>query len=331
MTTNISGLRDRGIEAVGFNFSPLITQDEKNIYVLQKNLTAIIFFLKFAYHLFTSTHIHWIYGGRSKISVLLMKIIGLLKSKKFVEYCGSDARSLEKMCDDIDHYDISRFDDEDKKRLGVEKTSISTQRRFKEYGYQAIANSIEISDYMDEKINPTFFEYNRSINLLDIKTYRSTSSQALGIPLITHIPSNPKIKGTDYFLAAVKKLKDEGLADYKMLSGVSRDTALKAISQSTIIVDQLIIGEYGVFAIEAMALDKPTVCFIRNKLQKRYEEEFEGFPIINANIMNIYGVLKELLLNLENTRRIGNLGCDFVKRYHTSEVNIQRLIKIYQS
>lgn len=330
MTTNIKSLGELGIKGVGFNFSPLKTQDTQGIYCLHKDLRAIKFVFLFVYHLITATHIHWVYGGRSKIGTLLMKIVGTLKKNKVIEYCGSDARSLEKMCSDIPFYDINRFQDDEKKFLGTEETSLATQKRFKDFGFHALANSIEISDYMDEDINPKFFEYNRSVDL-DYLLSLNFEKKENELPVIVHIPSNPRIKGTDAFTAAAKKLKEEGVADYKMITGVTHYEALKAVYEADIVVDQLVIGEYGVLAIEAMALGKPTVCFIRNKLEKRYMTEFEGFPIINANINNAYDVLKELLQDKSKQAEASKKGLPFVGKYHAPKVNAQRLKEIYSS
>lgn len=339
MSSNIEGLRKLGVKAVGFNLAPRVFQSENNIYAISNHRNLLIrvfknlnFCLIFFYHLSTATHVHWVYGSKSKVAQILLILLKLFRKKKVVEFCGSDVRSLEKMCADIEFFGIDRFDAQLRRQLGTEESSNQTQKRFKDSGFNAIFNSPELVDYVNHHIFPEFYKYNRSVIIKDITTDNSHQTSPSTIPKIVHIPSNPTIKGTDDFLVAAERLKREGIADFEIISGVSHSIALGKISNADIVVDQLVIGEYGVLSIEAMALGKPTVCFIRPKLWNTYTNEFESFPIVNANIINIYDVLKDLALK-PNTElmEIGRKGCDFVTKYHSHLHNAKNLLDIYKT
>jgi glycosyltransferase involved in cell wall biosynthesis len=85
-----------------------------------------------------------------------------------------------------------------------------------------------------------------------------------------------------------------------------------------LVVDQLLVGWYGGLAVEAMALERPVVAYLR--------EEDLGFlppdmraelPVVSAEPATIYDVLKALL----TTRRgeladLGRRGRAFVCRWH---------------
>jgi len=60
-----------------------------------------------------------------------------------------------------------------------------------------------------------------------------------GVPFILHAPSDPKIKGTQLFEEAMMILRDRGLTfTFKVLTGVTHDLVLNALSKATIVVDQ---------------------------------------------------------------------------------------------
>lgn len=339
MTTNIQGLKELGHEAVGFNFAPKVFQSQENVYALAtkgnfavKAALNCAFFAKFLYHLATATHVHWVYGSKSKVASVLMKVVKLFGKKRLVEFCGSDVRSLEKMCADIPFFEPDYFDQTQQRQLGTQITSDATQRKFADHGFQAIFNSIELEDYANSSIFPCYHTYNRSVVLKDILEQAKEAKTGNRLPMIVHIPSNPKIKGTDYFIEAAKKLKEQGLADYEMITGVTRPEALAKIKNADIVVDQLVIGEYGVLSIEAMALKKPVICFIRPKLLKRYQDEFEGFPIVSADKNSIHDKMLELVeMDQDKRDELGEKGSDFVKRYHAHDVNAKLLESIYSS
>ena len=60
---------------------------------------------------------------------------------------------------------------------------------------------------------------------------------------------------------------------------------LKEINNADLIVDQLIIGWYAMFAIESMALEKPVICYLREDLAIFIHKKIlicENLPLINA-------------------------------------------------
>ena len=77
---------------------------------------------------------------------------------------------------------------------------------------------------------------------------------------ILHAPSAPKVKGTEYVVEAVNDLKREGYKiELDLVMNMPHQNAVEHYKQADIVVDQLLVGWYGVFAIECMALGKP-VC-----------------------------------------------------------------------
>lgn len=334
MTTMIPKMREKGIKAVGFNFAPLVIQNSEFIENFpQKGGGAVLFasrlsfFFKFLYHLFTADVVHWVYGSGSFRASLILKFVSIFKKNKFVEYCGTDIRSLEKLCEDVSFYQLSDFDKKQQLDLGTTKSSFETQKKFSKLNFKALPNSPELIDYIDKKITTEFYEVSRSI---DLKRFPFVGISKSEIPLVVHIPSNPSVKGTKFITSALEKLKSEGLIEYHYINGVSHTEAIRALKNADIVIDQILIGEYGVLSIEAMALGKPVLCFIRPKLWSHYIKLDPSFPIVNVNITNIEEKLRDVVLDKNRRDKISLDGRTYVEKFHDGEKNAEKLIDIYQ-
>lgn len=147
-------------------------------------------------------------------------------------------------------------------------------------------------------------------------------------PLIVHAPSSRKIKGTDAFLAAADQLQSEGCRfDVKLIEDVPYSEAVCAYREADIIVDQLRIGWYGVLAVEAMALGKPTVAYIRDDL---WRDHGATLPIVNANPDNVADVLRVLIKDSSLRMRIGLKSREYFLAEHTAKTAGAKLLEVYR-
>ncbi|MBD3842865.1 MAG: glycosyltransferase family 4 protein [Campylobacterales bacterium] len=147
------------------------------------------------------------------------------------------------------------------------------------------------------------------------------------IPTIVHAPTNKNIKGTVHIEKAIESLRNKKLNfEYIRIESMNNSDALKAYSQSDIIVDELLLGSYGILACEGMALGKPVVTYIQDSLISTYPD---GFPIVNANPDTIESVLEELILSPQKRHDIGKQGRKYVENIHDIKVVAKRLEKIY--
>lgn len=145
-------------------------------------------------------------------------------------------------------------------------------------------------------------------------------------PLVIHAPTDPLFKGTEMVEETISKLKLEYPLRYVRVEKRKRDEALALYRQADLIVDQILCGSYGLFAVEAMALGKPVVAFIRDDLLDTFPPEL---PLCNANPDSLYDVLKKLLVSAELRRRKGIEGRKYVEHYHDIRVIGPQLLSIY--
>ena len=147
---------------------------------------------------------------------------------------------------------------------------------------------------------------------------------------IMHCPTNRKQKQSDYIEFALDRLKEDGYCfNYKCITNVSHEQLKQEYITSDIVIDQL-GGWYGTVSVEAMALGRPVVAGVHPHLC-HYDKRFEDLPIINADIYNIYDVLKDILDGKYDLNAISKASRDFVVNVHDVKSVTKQLIGIYES
>jgi len=148
------------------------------------------------------------------------------------------------------------------------------------------------------------------------------------VPLIVHTPSHKGIKGTQYVEQAISRLEKRYRFRFLLLHQMTNQGIKETLEQADVVVDQLLLGAYGVLSVEAMALGKPVLCYIRDDLVDKYPSDL---PIVNANPDTIELELEKLLSNPELRTEIGKRSRKFAERHHDSRVVAQKLIELYES
>jgi glycosyltransferase involved in cell wall biosynthesis len=135
-------------------------------------------------------------------------------------------------------------------------------------------------------------------------------------------------------LEAVTRLQAEGIAfDFKLVEGMRNDEARKLYNKADLLVDQLLLGWYGGIAVEAMALGKPVVCYIREGDLHFIEPDMRAeLPLIRAEPATIYEVLRVWLTrDRHRLPEIGRLGRAYVERWHDPIAIARTLRRHYES
>jgi len=103
----------------------------------------------------------------------------------------------------------------------------------------------------------------------------------------------------------------------------------KMCQEADIAIDQLLIGWYGGYAVEMMALEKPVICYLNPDLF-RFVPWAKEIPIINATPKNIKEKIKLLLENPALRIKLGQAGRQFALKYHNPESLAKKFIEYYQ-
>jgi hypothetical protein len=131
---------------------------------------------------------------------------------------------------------------------------------------------------------------------------------------LVHAPTNRAIKGSDRIEAAVRSLRANGL-ELELVTVENRPhrEALEICATCDLAIDQILVGAYGQFAVECMALGKPTVCYIRPELLAEYPSDC---PILSASPRDIESVLASTLAAQPSWEDIGRAGRRYVEAVH---------------
>ena len=165
--------------------------------------------------------------------------------------------------------------------------------------------------------------------VVDLKKWAFVGAEPGEVLHVVHAPSRRGAKGTERVLSVVEKLKLEGIQiEFHLVEDVPNEEARKIYEWADVVIDQLRIGWYGVLAVEAMALGKAVVCYIRDDL-KHYLPHPP--PLAVANPDNLYYVLKDLALHPEEVRSLGERGRQYIEELHDAEKVTGILLRIYEA
>ncbi len=141
---------------------------------------------------------------------------------------------------------------------------------------------------------------------------------------ILHAPNHRAIKGSQYFINAVGELIAEGLdVELVLVEHLPNDEVRKIMASVDIVADQLIIGWYAMFALEAMAMEKPVLCYLRGDLKQLYMVAGliapDEIPIINCTPLTVKEVIRDLATNRGKLPEIGRRSREYVIKHHSTQ------------
>lgn len=155
---------------------------------------------------------------------------------------------------------------------------------------------------------------------ISLDEWRPVYTQLERRPLrIGHAPSHRKVKGTDFILTALEKLAAEGYEfELVLIEGMSNDQARRKYEQVDVLIDQLHAGWYGGVAVEAMALGKPVMTYIRDEdLQFIPSEMKADLPILRVTVESIKEDLRRLLqMPRDELYALAQRSRRYVERWH---------------
>lgn len=247
--------------------------------------------------------------------------IPLLKAagkRIIIHFRGQEIRTAEKFSQvnpyhyvyDDDHKLFSKFPDEQKNLYVKFISSLADE---------VLAVDPEIKSYLpNAKVIP---------RAMDLSTWHNIGPVSEYEPLVIHAPSRRSVKGTAVIQQAVARLQSEGYKfRFRLVEGLTNTEVRELLEQADIVVDQLRIGWYGVLSVEAMALGKPVIAYIRADLESTFSGEL---PILNANPDNFYHKLKELILDYSMRKDLGMRARAYCELTHDSVKVAEKLIPIY--
>ncbi|MEV6266308.1 glycosyltransferase [Kribbella sp. NPDC051936] len=143
------------------------------------------------------------------------------------------------------------------------------------------------------------------------------------VPVVLHAPSASALKGSAYVDPVLTDLDARGLIKYNRVQGVPHAELAEMVKSADIVVDQLLLGSYGVFACEAMAAGRVTVGHIADPVRDLLPTDL---PIAEANPDDLAEVIERLVAERDTARKIADAGPSFVRDLHDGRKSVEVLL-----
>ncbi len=136
-------------------------------------------------------------------------------------------------------------------------------------------------------------------------------------PRVVHAPSNAWLKGTPVISSVARRLEAAGLIEYQELDGVPHDQMPELVASADIVIDQVLMGLYGVAACEAMAAGRVVIGYVGSQVRGHVETATgRSLPVVEADPATLGGVIAELAADRNRARGIAAEGIAFVREIH---------------
>lgn len=151
---------------------------------------------------------------------------------------------------------------------------------------------------------------------------------------IVHSPTNRAAKGSHYIIQALENLGKKYNIEIGIIENTPHRGALEKYKKADMVIDQVLTGWYGGFAVEGMEMGKPVCAFIRDDdlkfIPERMAKDLKE-AIININPFNIENVLEGYLQNPQWLYQKSEAGLEYVHKWHDPVYVAQITKSVYES
>lgn len=207
-------------------------------------------------------------------------------------------------------------------------------RSASEVSYLHDADAVIVGSYLTRRLAPLgpWPEYDVVPPAIVLDDWHPSPTEPGEVLRVAHAPSKRAVKGTEAVLAAVESLRRRGAPiELDLIEGVPNAEARKRYAAADLVVDQLRIGWYGMFAIESMALAKPVVVHLDEQGAAETEEAFGlELPLVRADEASIEDVLAGLVEVRAELPELGRRSREYVERVHAHTAVARQVLDIYE-
>jgi len=250
--------------------------------------------------------------------LILLRAMG----KKIIIFAtGTDLRSYPRLVEDLSHKKFKSH----AKYLKKDLESLSgggeseNQKTVKAQVIERFADEIFSQPVNAQRLKRDYHYLWVPLDLSKMK-FRINDRDRL---VVAHAPSKRQIKGTEYVLKAVDKLRSEGLKfEFQLFENMPNDILRGKLSNTDVIIDQLLLPGIGTIGLEGMA----TGNVILSSAIPGYNGPDE-LPVVTCTPDNLYDKLKKVLKDRGLRLDLMNRGLKFVKKYHATDAVVNDFLK----
>lgn len=327
---NVIGIETRALcvhpPHTGINSAGIVhVYIEKDMPWFQKLKNRIAKYYLIIRNIFWADIIHYYWNSDILSKNLDLKLITWLNKPVVIEWVGSDIRNP-----DIEVKENQKYAEallrKNSKYIKLESAirSKQIQQKFHAIGAVPVLCTDMIS-YLDSDLFPVYYRVFQRLTVFNYKAM--PPSPLVKRPVIVHSSTDFVAKGTFSIKRIINELKQIYDFEFKLIARESRENLQRIINDCDIYIDQIIYGAHGLAAVEAMAMGKPVVTYIKKSLVDKYPADM---PIINASDDNLYEVLEKLIVDSNLRHQIGLNSRAYAEKYHDTEKVAIRFKQIYE-
>ena len=269
--------------------------------------------------------VHW-YNALAAEGPLDLWLARRIGKKGVVEFVGNEIRDCTVASLDNPYYKAAWVSGLYEYSEETPEHSEKVQRSFLKYGVRSV--------FAHETLKPFLIADEWKVQLpcrwrLDVDRFVPKFSEKTSEPLIVHMTTAPHCKGTFHVEAILDSLRGKVNFRYERIEGKTRDQALNLLREADIYLDQFVLAEgLGVAALEAMALGKPVVSYVKPSLEYCWPPHVVNF--VNAPFEQLAEKVQWLIEDHESRRRLGMASRDYVERFHDGKIVANMIAEGYE-
>ena len=145
-------------------------------------------------------------------------------------------------------------------------------------------------------------------------------------PVVAFVPSNSPMKGSAEVDQQLSSLAEEGLIEYRRLSGIPSAQMPGVYGDADIVLDQFRLGDYGVTACEAMAAGRVVVGHVSDAVRAHVRDATRlELPIVESRITDVAATVRRIIDDRDAWRGCGRAGVEYVRAQHDGRASARAL------
>jgi hypothetical protein len=132
-------------------------------------------------------------------------------------------------------------------------------------------------------------------------------------PVVLHVPSNPRLKGSHLVDPLLHRMHDEGRIEYRRLEGVAPGDMPALVADADVVLDQFVLGLYSVMAIQGMAAGRLVVAHVHDRVRARTPVPL---PVLEATPDDLVEVLEKVLADRSPYQELAAQGPSYAAEVH---------------
>lgn len=151
---------------------------------------------------------------------------------------------------------------------------------------------------------------------------------------IVHAQTDRTVKGTNTIIHIIRKLQHfyPGKIDFRLIEKVPHTQAIQEFRQADLVIDQLLVGWYGAFAVELMKMGIPVMSFVRDAdlcfIPDDMAQDLHR-SLINVNPYTLESSLAALIEDPSVLEHYHKQSIEYVNKWHDPEKVAKRVVDDY--